>query len=88
MAALGVDFLEDIQQIASWLTLPSVVVRILGDALPCFDEEPIIPVAIEHNPLPVGQLLKVVLRNLLGDDKATGTELLGDTTFQLDETAE
>jgi hypothetical protein len=50
MTATAVDFPEHVEKIFSWLTLPSVIIRILGDALPSFNEVALIPVAIKHDP--------------------------------------
>jgi hypothetical protein len=88
MNTSSVNFPDDVEKICSPFTLQPAVVRILGDALPGFDEVVTVPVAIEHDPLTIRQSLKIVFRNLLGDDEVPGTRALHHATFQLDEAAE
>ena len=88
MNTCSVNFPDDVEKIRSRRTLPPIVVRILGDALPSFDEIVPVPVAVEHDPLTVRQSIKIVFRNLLGDDEAPGKRVFNHAAFQLDETAE
>ena len=69
------DFPEHVEKIISWSALPSVIVRIFGDALTPKNKRPVIPIAIKHDSLPFGQPCNAVLRNLLGDDEVWGTGL-------------
>jgi len=73
MTATGMDFPEHVENKFSWPALPSVIVRILGDALPRQNKRPVIAVAIKHDPRSFGQPCDAVLRNLLGDDEVWGT---------------
>ena len=88
LTATSVDFLEHVENIFLWPALPSVIVRILGDALPSFNEVPIVAIAVEHDALPFRQWAEVVLGDLLGDDEVVGTSLSNPPRFKLNEPAE
>ena len=82
------DSLKDIQQILSGLALPALVLWIPGNPLPSFDEESLVPVAIQNDPLSVRETLEIVLRDLHSDDERARTDLFSHPAFQLDKAAE
>jgi hypothetical protein len=88
VAAGRVDFLEDIEQIPSGIALTALVLWIPANSLPSFNEESLVPVAIQNDPLSVRETFKLVLRDLHSDDERGGREIFGHPAFQSDKAAE
>jgi hypothetical protein len=86
--AACVKFLYDVQKVSPWIALESLIFRIPGDALPCFDEVPITPVAIEDDPVAVRETVQLVLWDLHCNDEVVRTDPPSHPTFQLDQTGE